>query len=594
MTKTLDAEVARQWVAAVVPSWVYRYVLSVLWVAAVVVSVASDDSRCSQDDPSICGADATFSIALVACLGSLVFWWWMPRVAAALGITFAVLDLLFDDIPEAQIAWAAYGMACLALLAWMAHSRNRQVAITRDLARRPVVVPPAEPVGFTWRLGAMGLAIVVAAVSLLVMNRQDAEERDHLSRAVEHSAKVVAELDEGEIELAIPNGPNHKVTPIEKYVVGERIAVLVDPDDSSWFRLVAEPVDNTWWYTVGGGALLLGVLLVGTDLRARQIRPRRRVTTAGVPVRMAPDAGMRFAVFAANDLDFEHVLGFVDALPDDPDQAGELDAAYDLLDEEEAEFVPATVRRTWADGLRKYQGNALLVGDLAEGSWVTLVIGDTVMRASSPLRAVRISPLEWLPGSLGERFGREEFEGLSTVVESGEEEPESAEPAEDVPPLPWRVPIEPAPWWAKLLLVAPFVVAPPVLWVNPGDWWLGILALGAGGSGLNFACLYLLHRVVFEADAMEIRSTTQVHRVPWQGVESIEVAGPQITFETDEDFHVVGGLDEERTTPQYVASVAEALRVRSQPTTSRTRLAPGAMIIAAYVLLCAATFLIRY
>ncbi|WP_328990662.1 hypothetical protein OG394_30790 [Kribbella sp. NBC_01245] len=592
MTKTLDAEVARRWVAAGVPSWVYRYVLPAVWLAAMVVSVAFDDSRCLQDDP--CLADATFSIALVACLGSLALWWWMPRVAAALGITFAVLDVWFDDIPEAQLAWAAYGVLCLALLVWLTFSRNRQVTLTRDLARRPVVLPPAEPVGFTWRLGAMGLAIVVAAVSLVVMNRQDAEERDHLSRAVQHSAKVVAVLDEGEIELAIPDGANRKITPYETYVVGERIAVLVDPDDSSWFRLVGEPADNTWWYTVAGGALLLGLLLVGTDLRRRRIRPRRRVTTTGLPVLIAPDAGMRFAVFAADDRDFEHVLAFVDALPDDPDQAGELDAAYDLLDKEEAEFVPATVRRTWAEGLRKYEGNALLVGDLVEGSWVTLVIGDTVMRASSPLRAVRVSPLELLPGSLGQRFEREEFEGLSTVDESEEEEPEAAEPAEDVPPLPWHVPIEPAPWWTKLLLVAPFVIAPAVLWANPGDWWLGVLALGAGGGGINFACLYLLHGVVFEANAMEIRSTTQVHRVPWQGVKSIEVAGEQITFETDDDFHVVGGLDEERTTPQYVASVAEALRVRSQPTTSQTRLASGAAMIAAYVLLCAATFFLRY
>ncbi|MFC0626508.1 hypothetical protein [Kribbella deserti] len=544
MANTLDAEVARRWLAVVVPSWIYRYLLPALWAAAVAVSLAfGDEVPCSEQDPSSCGPDVSFALSLVICLASLVLWWWMPRLAACFGIAFAALEVAFDDTPEAVAAWGTYGGLCLLLLAWFAISRNRQLARTRDLARRPVVLPPAERTGFTWPLAALAVAIVVAVAGMAAMRLQDAE----------------------------------------------------DPD---WFGMVAEPADNTWWYTVSGSALLLGVLLAGRDLQRRRNRPTRPVTTTGLPVRIAPAAGMRLGVFAADDLKFENVLGFVGALPDDPDQAGELDAAYDVLEKDVTEFAPASVRRQWETDLRKYQGNALLVGDLTDGAWVTLVLGDTVMRASRPFRAPRTNPLDVLPFARG----REEFDGLSADedLSAGDEQYEDSEvvevaqPAGEVPALPWQVPLEPAPWWSRLLLVAPFLIAPPVLWFDPGAWQTALLVVAAGGSGINFACLQLLQRLTFEADVLAIRSTNQIHRVPWQDLRAIDVAGRQITFETEHDLHVVGGFDDKRTTPEYVASVAETIRRQARPASAQIRPAPGAVIVVAYVLLCAAVFFLRY
>lgn len=34
------------------------------------------------------------------------------------------------------------------------------------------------------------------------------------------------------------------------------------------------------------------------------------------------------------------------------------------------------------------------------------------------------------------------------------------EQQQEVPQLPWRVPLDPAPWWAWALFVLPFVVVP--------------------------------------------------------------------------------------------------------------------------------------
>jgi hypothetical protein len=52
-----------------------------------------------------------------------------------------------------------------------------------------------------------------------------------------------------------------EVLDIVPYPVGSTTPVLLDPQDVSWSRLVAEPQDPTGWESAGLGALLPALLL---------------------------------------------------------------------------------------------------------------------------------------------------------------------------------------------------------------------------------------------------------------------------------------------------------------------------------------------
>ena len=84
----MSADLAKRWAGTVVPSWVYRWLMPVLWVAATTVSlVTTEDVPCTED-PSICAPDVAFALTLVPAFASLVLWWWQPRVAAVAGLVF--------------------------------------------------------------------------------------------------------------------------------------------------------------------------------------------------------------------------------------------------------------------------------------------------------------------------------------------------------------------------------------------------------------------------------------------------------------------------------------------------------------------------
>ncbi len=58
------------------------------------------------------------------------------------------------------------------------------------------------------------------------------------------------------------------------YPVGSTTPVVLDPEDVSWSRLVAEPQDPTGWESAGLGALLLALLLGLIERETRRARRR--------------------------------------------------------------------------------------------------------------------------------------------------------------------------------------------------------------------------------------------------------------------------------------------------------------------------------
>jgi hypothetical protein len=72
------------------------------------------------------------------------------------------------------------------------------------------------------------------------------------------------------------------------------------------------------------------------------------------------------------------------------------------------------------------------------------------------------------------------------------------EVAEQIPALPWRVPLDPAPWWAWTLFVLPFIAMPILnswLWMGARDMLaVGLLTI-IGASVVRVAGGVVLYRV---------------------------------------------------------------------------------------------------
>ncbi|MFF1816243.1 hypothetical protein ACFVWG_03060 [Kribbella sp. NPDC058245] len=577
----MTGELAAQWVRAVVPSWIYRWLMPVGWLGAVVASAVAT-GRCSVTDPTVCGPDQAFSLAMILCIASLLLWWWQPILAAAAGMLFAVCDHELADAAGAQTAWTVYAILCALMFGWLVVSRVRQRSLVSGLPRRQVSIPAAERVGLSIRLLAAGVLIVVGVAALFVMRWQDHREDVHVRRAVAQTAVVESQTKDGDLVLQLPDGSKRTVTMSDDYAIGAEIPVLVDPADTGWIRARAELADNTPWSTAAGSAWVLALLLVVRDLQLRRARPRRLWTGQGLPVRIEPDASGTFAVLSA---DGDVLLGFLGLELDDDDRDAELSEAFDALDEEEDE-APGRLRREWERTLQRYRSEALLVGDLADGSWPTIVLTEQVMRPASPFRAPRRG------------LRSESFEGLADSWDDDDEdtsdEPEEIEAAQDLPGLPWTVPLQPEQWWERPAWVAALVLTPVAAWVLPlllDDKVPGVTAAVLGVNLVHFAGSQVFYRVIATPSEVRVRSGWFERSTPWRSVRSIDVTKDRLDLETAADeWVVVGGVATDQV--QQVAGVFQALRQRSEPGLASRRLSPLAVVDAVLVVVCVAVLLL--
>ncbi|GAB3946139.1 hypothetical protein GCM10029976_073180 [Kribbella albertanoniae] len=549
----MTREMAARWAGSVVPSWLYRWLLPVGWAVAIVVSmVAGDEVRCSVEDPAYCGPDRTFSLVMIVCLASVALLWWQPMVAVAAGVLFVAFELRFDDLAEAKLAWTIYGALCAALLCWMLTASQKQRSLVRRAQRRQVQVPAAAPVGVTARLLVAGALVLVGVAALLLMRWQDGQEAEHLQRAVEQTAVVKAYGEEDDVILELPDGRTHTVTMYDDYEIGAQIPVLVDPADGDWVRPVAEPADYTHWITVAGGAWVLAGLFALRDARLRRSRPRRAWLAQGLPVRIEPDASSGFAVYSA---DGAVLLGFVQLEADDDDTDLELLEAFDALDEEN-EAIPPKYRRELLARLQQYRGEALLVGDLAERAWPTVLLGEHVFRATRPFRTPRQLP-----------WWRESTDGVDGPPNAQDLPPEpEIEPAADLPVLPWEAPLEPRYWWARPALAALLVGLPvaAAVFATWDDWIVAIGIVAFGTELVHLASVQVFFRVTATATQLQVRNGWFEQLLPWTSVTAVEVDENWLNVDTDDELHVLRGVATDQV--ERVASVFEALRLRAAAT----------------------------
>jgi hypothetical protein len=167
-----------------------------------------------------------------------------------------------------------------------------------------------------------------------------------------------------------------------------------------------------------------------------------------------------------------------------------------------------------------------------------------------------------------------------------------------LPALPWRVPLDPAPWWAWALFVLPFVAVPALnswLWMGARDFLaVGLFTL-IGASVVRIAGGVVLYRVEITETALKARTSLLVRSLAWQDVDDIEVAEGSVVLTNGKDENEINGIEAGQT--QYAAAVMQAAReaAADRPVRrSRPRPGIGVVFVLGYLVLAVGAFLYRW
>lgn len=168
----------------------------------------------------------------------------------------------------------------------------------------------------------------------------------------------------------------------------------------------------------------------------------------------------------------------------------------------------------------------------------------------------------------------------------------------ELPALPWRVPLDPAPWWAWTLFVAPFIAVPALnswLWMGARDFLAVGLFTIIGASVVRVAGGVVLYRVEITATALKARTSLLVRSLAWQDVDDIEIVDGSVVLTSGKDENEINGIAKDQTA--YAAAVMQAARdsADSRPV-RRTRPRPGIGVVCvlAYLVLAVGAFLYRW
>ena len=167
-----------------------------------------------------------------------------------------------------------------------------------------------------------------------------------------------------------------------------------------------------------------------------------------------------------------------------------------------------------------------------------------------------------------------------------------------VPELPWRVPLDPAPWWAWALFVAPFIAVPALnswLWMGARDMLAVALLTIIGASVVRVAGGVVLYRVVLTSTALKARTSMLIRSVAWQEVDRIEVGDDNVVLVRGQDENEINGIPKDQAA--HVGAVMETLRrqAAANPTRHhRPRPGIGTLLVLTYLILSVGAFLIRW
>ena len=140
------------------------------------------------------------------------------------------------------------------------------------------------------------------------------------------------------------------------------------------------------------------------------------------------------------------------------------------------------------------------------------------------------------------------------------------------PELPWRVPLDPAPWWAWALFVTPFIAVPALnswLWMGARDMLaVGLLASSSAPRCVRIAGGVVLYRVVLTSTGLKARTSMLIRSLAWQDVDRIEVGDDNVVLVRGQDENEINGIPKDQTA--YVGAVMETLRLQAAPTPPAT------------------------
>lgn len=361
-----DAAIA-EWAAAA-PDRRWRWALFLPSFAALVVSVFSVGADyCGAVGPEPC-TPTPLAMLVVLALAPPFLAGARPGMAAVFALVFGVVEL-WDPIPAAQIAWPLVALLHLAHLGYVQRCRSRQRAVAarwsapvRVNSRMPMVGAEGHP-RRTLLLAGVVTTLAAAATSWSFYDRAVDRDAARSDRALAVDATVVTEEDDDLEQLVRLDDPPQgfpvdvSITFVGYPEVGDRIELMIDPEDPGWTHPVREPPDHTWWLMVAATGVLLAVLFSERLLVALWHRRRLREVLAAYPLKGVPVRGQ---VLTSGGV---HLVSTTSGLP-------------------MAAFTAAGSVAADPDGLRTVH----LVGDVRRGGWAAMVTPSGIVLPWSALR----------------------------------------------------------------------------------------------------------------------------------------------------------------------------------------------------------------
>ncbi|MFI5711388.1 hypothetical protein [Kribbella sp. NPDC051620] len=167
-----------------------------------------------------------------------------------------------------------------------------------------------------------------------------------------------------------------------------------------------------------------------------------------------------------------------------------------------------------------------------------------------------------------------------------------------LPALPWRVPLDPAPWWAWALFVVPFIAVPALnswLWMGARDFLAVGLFTVIGASVVRVAGGVVLYRVEITATALKARTSLLVRSLAWQDVDDIEIVDDSVVLTSGKDENEINGIAKGQTLDSAAVMQAARAAADNQPVRrSRPRPGIGVVFVLAYLVLAVGAFLLRW
>jgi hypothetical protein len=176
--------------------------------------------------------------------------------------------------------------------------------------------------------------------------------------------------------------------------------------------------------------------------------------------------------------------------------------------------------------------------------------------------------------------------------------PAAEERSTMVEQLPWRVPLDPAPWWAWALFVVPFIAVPALnswLWMGARDFLAVGLFTIIGASVVRVAGGVVLYRVDVTAAVVKARTSLLVRSLAWQDVDDIEIVDGSVVLTSGKDENEINGIAKDQTARAAAVMAAARAEASDRPVRrSRPRPGIGVLLVLAYLVLSVGAFLVRW